>query len=66
MSLKTRTTKSILYRVYSFAITWLVMFLLTGSVEKAGINTVIIELVKTLNYFLFDYVWDKIKKGKEQ
>ncbi len=63
MNVKIRTIKSLLYRVYSFTITWVILYLLlNGMVEETTIYTLIIEVVKTLNYFLFDYVWDKIKK----
>ena len=65
MNIKTRTIKSLIYRVYSFSITWFVMLLITRDINEANIFTPIIEVVKTLNFFLFDYVWDKIKKGKK-
>jgi len=42
------------------------MFLLTGNVTEANTITLIVEGVKTLNFFLFDYVWDKIKTNKEE
>jgi uncharacterized membrane protein len=40
------------------------MFLIFETIEGASTTTLIIEAVKTFNFFLFDYVWDKIKKKR--
>jgi len=67
MSIKRRTIKSILYRVYSFIITWLVMLLLMpGNIVQVNTITIIVEVIKTLNFFLFDYVWDRLKKHEAE
>jgi len=61
--------KAIIYRLCSFVISALVLYLLIGDLKKVGLLTVILEIVKTLEYFSFDYIFTiylKYKKNKRK
>ena len=60
--------KAIIYRLCSFAISAVVLYFLIGDLKKVGLLTVILELVKTIEYFSFDYLFTiylKYKKNKK-
>ena len=57
-------TKSLIYRMYSFLVTWIVVFVITGNIKSTTIITAIMEIVKTINYLIFETIWEKIKNER--
>jgi len=53
--------KTIIYRIYSIVIAYLVFYLLTGKIMKATKFTIILELTKLCQYYLFEKLWKKIQ-----
>jgi len=56
--------KALIYRPISSLITFLVLFLLTGSIKEMTIYSIIIEVTKAIWYFSYDRIWNIIQKGK--
>lgn len=57
---KTKLFKSILYRIYSSLITFLISYLLTGKLVIAASIGFLDMGVKIFSYYLFDEIWYKI------
>ncbi len=57
-------TKSVIYRIYSFVVTFVVSFLLTGNIKLSIMLGLVENIVKILTYYWFDIVWDKLTKKK--
>jgi len=53
--------KTIIYRVYSIVIAYFVFYLLTGEIMKATKFTIILELTKLSQYYLFEKLWKRIQ-----
>ena len=51
--------KSVLYRVYSLAIMGAFVYLITGSVKQMTFFTLGIEIVKTIQYHVFEVLWSR-------
>ena len=56
--------KSIVYRIYSFAITFLTAYFITGNAKLSAAIGVVENVFKILTYYWFDIVWDKLTKKK--
>jgi len=61
---KKNMTKSVIYRLYSFVITFIVAFIITGSAELSATISVFENTFKILTYYWFDILWDKFTKTK--
>jgi len=61
---KKNMTKSVIYRLYAFIITFVVSFLVTGNVELSFTIGIIENTFKILTYYWFDILWDKFTKTK--
>ena len=57
--------KAIIYRIFSFIISTFVLFILIGDIKKVGLMTLILELIKTVQYFSFDYIFALYLKCKK-
>lgn len=56
--------KSIVYRIYSFVITFLTAYFITGDIKLSAAIGVVENVFKILTYYWFDVVWDKFTKKK--
>ena len=56
--------KSIIYRLYSFLVTFIISYLLTGNIKLSIMLGLVENLVKILTYYWFDIVWYRITKKK--
>ena len=56
--------KSIIYRLYSFLVTFIVSYVLTRNIKLSIMLGFAENLVKILTYYWFDVVWYKITKKK--
>jgi adenylylsulfate kinase len=61
---KKNMTKSVIYRLYAFIITFIVAFLVTGNIELSATIGVVENAFKILTYYWFDIFWDKFTKTK--
>jgi len=61
---KKNMTKSVIYRLYAFIITFIVAFVVTGNVELSATIGVVENTFKILTYYWFDILWDKFTKTK--
>jgi len=61
---KKNMTKSVIYRLYAFIITFIVAFLVTGNIELSATIGVVENTFKILTYYWFDIFWDKFTKTK--
>lgn len=52
--------KSILYRIYSIGIAFLIFWMLFGDIRTATGYTLTLELVKVLQYYCFEVIWHRI------
>ena len=57
--IKRTTVKTIIYRIIKIVVDLLVMFALTGNIIMAGAFTVVTEVVGTLLYWLYEYLWSR-------
>jgi len=57
-------TKSIVYRIYAFIITFATTFFVTGNVELSITLGILENVFKILTYYWFDILWDKLTKKK--
>lgn len=55
--------KTIVYRVINLFLTWIVMFILSGEPMKSTYLTMILEIIKTTVYFLFEIAWERKDKN---
>jgi uncharacterized membrane protein len=53
--------KALIYRIYSLIIVYVIFYLLTRKITKAAEFTLIIEIVKLLQYYIFEKIWSKLK-----
>ena len=53
--------KTVLYRIVSVIIAFTVGYLWTGKLLRSIYLTIFIELVQTINYFIYENIWDQIK-----
>ena len=51
--------KTISYRIYSFIILLTLTYLITGSIAEALKFSWLVEIVKTLQYLIFEKLWHK-------
>ena len=51
--------KSIIYRSYSIVIAFVVFYIMTGEAKIASGFTITIELVKVVQYYLFEVMWKR-------
>lgn len=57
---KIRLLKSILYRIYSSVITFIISYVLTGNLVASISIGVLDSLIKILSYYVFEGVWNRI------
>ncbi len=56
--------KSIVYRIYAFAITFISVLLVSGDVKLSLTIGILENAIKIITYYWFDIFWDKITKKK--
>jgi adenylyl-sulfate kinase len=61
---KKNMIKSIVYRLYSFLVTFVVALLITGDAKLSATLGVLENFFKIATYYWFDIVWDKFTKKK--
>lgn len=61
---KKQMLKSVVYRIYAFAITFITTFLLTGNLELSITLGILENVFKILTYYWFDILWNKLTKKK--
>jgi len=61
---KKNMTKSVIYRLYAFIITFVVIFVVTGNIELSATIGVLENVFKIVTYYWFDILWDKFTKTK--
>lgn len=61
---KKNLIKSIIYRVYSFVVTFLIAFVVTGNIKLSITLGLVENILKIATYYWFDVVWDKLTKKK--
>jgi adenylyl-sulfate kinase len=61
---KKNMIKSIIYRLYSFLVTFFVALIITGDAKLSIALGVIENFFKIVTYYWFDVVWDKFTKKK--
>lgn len=55
--------KTVCYRVYSFLILWILLFLIIREpLEVTGLSFCL-ELIKMIGYYIFEILWDKFDKN---
>ena len=55
--------KTIIYRILGVLITFIGGMLFTNNIKSAIKVTMLIEIVQTIVYFLYEEIWNKIKWG---
>ena len=55
--------KTFLYRIISIIISFSVGYCWTGQLLKSLYLTIFIELVQTINYFVYENIWEQINWG---
>ncbi len=58
--------KSILYRIYSSLITFLISYLITHKASVGLFISVADFVIKIFTYYFYEYVWQKIKSIKNK
>lgn len=58
-------SKALIYRVWSIFITAIVVYFLTADFAMTTIFTILLEIIKTLNYMLFEYIWNHFKEKRK-
>jgi adenylyl-sulfate kinase len=61
---KKNMIKSVIYRLYSFLVTFFVALIITGDAKLSIALGVIENFFKIITYYWFDVVWDKFTKKK--
>jgi len=61
--MKELITKTLLYRIISLTIITGVLYLTTLDLKEAFQFSIIIETIKCLTYFVYEYVWTKINES---
>jgi len=54
--------KSIAFRVISVTVMALFFYIVTGSLKQMTILTAMVEVIKTIQYVIFEFYWKKYKK----
>ena len=52
--------KSVLYRIYSIGIAFLFFWILFGEIRTAAGYTLVLELIKVVQYYCFEMMWREI------
>ena len=52
--------KSVLYRIYSIGIAFLFFWILIGEIRTATGYTLVLELIKVVQYYCFEMMWREI------
>ena len=52
--------KSVLYRIYSIGIAFLFFWILIGEIRTATGYTLVLELIKVVQYYCFEMMWLEI------
>jgi uncharacterized membrane protein len=58
--------KSFTYRIYSSFITFLISFFITGQASLGLFIGISDFIIKIFTYYLYEYIWDKIKINKQK
>lgn len=61
---KRTVTKMITYRISAWLLTIPIMYWLTGNLEESVGSSVLIHIVLSLDYYIHERIWLKIKWGK--
>jgi len=62
--IKKTILKAIIYRLISFCVVYLLVFLFTGQLVQATYITVLLEMIKTIQYFLYELLWKRLSKNE--
>ncbi len=57
--------KSVVFRICSVIIMALFFYLVTGSLEQMTYLTILVEVIKTIQYAIFEVAWKKYKERVE-
>jgi len=55
--------KTIIYRILGVLITFIGGMLFTNNIKSAITVTMLIEIIQTIVYFMYEEIWNKIKWG---
>lgn len=55
--------KTIIYRILGVLITFIGGILFTNNIKSAITVTMLIEIVQTIVYFMYEEIWNKVKWG---
>lgn len=55
--------KAIIYRIWSILITSILVYILTHNIIITTTITIVIELAKLVNYYIFENLWSWFKKN---
>ena len=61
---KKNMIKSIVYRIYSFVVTFLIAFVVTGDIKLSITLGLVENVLKIATYYWFDVIWDKFTNKK--
>ncbi|MGM0470494.1 MAG: DUF2061 domain-containing protein, partial [Promethearchaeati archaeon] len=61
---KRNIIKTIIYRIITLILGTITVFLATGDLAVAGIVALITEAVQSVNYFIFETIWDTYEKRR--
>lgn len=56
--------KSITFRIVSIIVMAIFFYIYTGSLKKMTVLTVLVEVIKTAQYAVFEFGWKAYKKRK--
>ena len=64
---KLRLIKAFCYRIFSFLITWVILFVCLGEITQVTAISIVIEIMKTGPFYLFETIWEGVilKKNKK-
>ena len=65
MKMCNKVYKSLIYRLWSATITAIIIYILTNDIVITTTFTVIIELTKIFNYYIFEQIWYRWKEKNE-
>jgi len=65
MKILSNLYKTIIYRTISIILLFIIIYIVSGDIEETTTLTIFIEIIKTLQYFIYDYIWSKRKCLKE-
>ena len=58
--------KSIAFRIVSILVMAVFFYFYTGSLKKMTMLTVLVEVIKTAQYAIFEFGWKKYKKRNQK